>query len=516
MLMLKVVVEKILLFLFLLVFSCSECQQQSKIRALNWLNDTYGQKTSLKNENLFSYALRMETGIKGRDDVVDNKALYPILKVGDADINGRCISLLQCALMYKGYYVGSISGKFDRNTASAALRFKKDAFGNVAINNSVVNPLFLLAIVEKGDYVKAKDGDENLRSIQQYLNRNYSLRCAIIPTDGKYSHRTHLNLVRALQVEINCEKIDRCFGKQTTKLCPTLYPGMKGRLVYILQSALYVNGIKIKVNSVYDESTVAAIKRFQSFMALPKTGIADMRTIKALLCSTGDTDRPALACDCCLKLSLSDARALYVAGYRYVGRYLSGSIIGYKGKHIPKYVDKQEFYDISSAGLRLFPIFQEKCGNDPESFSVNQGIRDAAIAIAAARNLELPKGTVIYFSVDCDPSEEQIARKIIPYFEEINRKVKSVGYCVGVYGDRLVCSKISERGYAKFSFVSDETPLYLGNVAQKLPKNWAFDQFYELKGKNRFKYKNGGFTLDKVMFSGRDKGVLSPRFLKHR
>ena len=510
--MLKVILKKTLFFLFLLFFSCSECQQQSKIRALNWLNKAYGHRTSLRNEDLFAYALRLETGIRGRDDVVDRNSFYPILEVGSIDIRNNCVSLLQCALMYKGYYVGPISGKFDRNTASAVMEFKKDALGGRVITNSQVTPLFLLAIVGRGEYVRSADGDENMRRIQQYLNRNYSRRCSIIPTNGKYSHRTHFNLIRALQVEVDCEKIDKRFGDETTEACPTLYPGMKGRLVYILQSALYANGFRARVSGVYDTNTVAAVRQFQGYVGLPKTGVANMRTIKALLCSTGDTGRPALACDCWLRLSSDDARALYAAGYRYVGRYLTGTIKGYKGRRVPKYVNRQEFYDISAAGLRLFPIFQEEDGHDVKSFSAAQGRKDAVIAIAAARKLELPKRTVIYFSVDCDPSEEQISKRIVPYFSEVSRIVRSAGYRVGVYGDRLVCTSVSNYGYATFSFVGDETPMYYGNIAQRLPKNWAFDQFYELKGKKQFQYAGGKFNLDKVSFSGRDIGVISPRF----
>ena len=513
--MIKNILKKAVFSLFLLLFSCSECQDQSKIRALNWLNRTYGRQTALKNEDLFAYALRMETGIRNRKDALNERALFPVLRVGSVDTNNNCVRLLQCALLYKGYYLGSISGKFDKATASAVMEFKKHALGGRSIVNPLVTPLFLVAILDKGSYIIAENGDENLRRIQQYLNRNYARKCSIITTDGKYGLRTHFTLIQALQIETDCENTNGRFDQELTDTCPTLSAGMQGRLVYLLQCALYINGIKARVNGIYDAYTTEAVKQFQKECRLPQTGVANMSTIKALLLSTGDTTRPANACDTFTRLSYQAARALYLSGYRFVGRYLTGTIKGYKGRRIPKYFDKQELYDISRAGLRLFPIFQAKGGNDISSFTAKQGKQDAQEALGAIYKLGIPKGTTIYFSVDCDPLEKQILGKVIPYFREVNRIMKQYGYQVGVYGTRLTCSTVSEYGYAKYSFVRDGSPRSGGNVAQPLPKNWTFDQYYELKKGEKFKFDGGMLdNLDKVIASGRDMGIISPKILK--
>ena len=59
-------------------------------------------------------------------------------------------------------------------------------------------------------------------------------------------------------------------------------------------------------------------------MIKDKSGEVGVSTMKSLLTSKGDTDRLALACDCSTVLNESQARDLYNAGYRYIGRYFNG------------------------------------------------------------------------------------------------------------------------------------------------------------------------------------------------
>lgn len=510
-------------FIFLLVFSGSECQEQGRNRAVYWLRSNYEQKAfnarkvHLSTDNLFSFSLHLETGIKNRDDVVDTspknadqrKFIRAFLGPGSVDKKGsNCIKLLQSALMYKGYYNGPISGRFDSEMAYAVKAFKKDALGDYALTNAQITPIFFLAIVEGGQYTQAEDGNYVVRRIQQYINRNYGRQCAIIPTNGKYSIRTYFNLVRALQIEIGCEKIDKRFGDKTAEACPTLRYGDNNALVSILQIALYANGEPVDIDGNYGPSTVEAIRRFQETMCLEKTGVADKRTIRALLSSCGDVNRPASACDCSRQLSYREARALYNAGYRYIGRYLTGNIRGFRGKPVPKHLTSEEFRNISSAGLRVFLIFQEATGHDIKTFCDIQGVKDANKALKALKALKIPQGAVVYFSVDCDPFESQVKSRIIPYFREVCNVLRPAGYRVGIYGPRLACSEVSREGYATFSFVNDSTPLYHGNLAQKMPANWAFDQFYELNEKEVKKLIGEKFRIDKVTASGKDSGVM--------
>lgn len=509
--------------MFLLVFSGSECQEQSRARAVYWLRSSYEQqgrrfyKKRLSIDEIFSFALYVETGIRGRDDVVDTSGKSTpargfsraFLNPGNTDIGrSRCVKLLQCALMYKGYYNGSISGKFDSQTASAVKAFKRDALGDYVLTNARVTPIFFLAIVEGGLYNQAKDGNYTVRRIQQYVNRKYGRRCALIPTNGKYSIRTYFNLVRALQIEVGCEKVDKRFGDKTAAACPTLHSGDKGALVSILQIALHANGETVDIDGIYGRNTIEAVKRFQASMCLSNTGVADAGTFKALLSSCGDTNRPALACDCAKQLSYKEACALYAAGYKYVGRYLTGSIRGFRGRPVPKHLSLEEFRSISAAGLRVFLIFQEATGHNIKTFNGIQGTIDGRKALKALKSLKIPRGAVIYFSVDCDPFESQVKLRLVPYFREVCNVLRPAGYRVGIYGPRLACSGVLEAGYATLCFVNDTTPLYHGNLAQRMPRNWAFDQFYELSGKEVKQLIGEKFRIDKVAASGRDLGVF--------
>ena len=50
-----------------------------------------------------------------------------------------------------------------------------------------------------------------------------------------------------------------------------------------------------------------------------------------------------------------------------------------------------------------------------------QAGHDAANALKYGTLLGLPKGTIIYYAVDCDPLDDEITKYIIPYFEEIKK-----------------------------------------------------------------------------------------------
>jgi peptidoglycan hydrolase-like protein with peptidoglycan-binding domain len=204
-------------------------------------------------------------------------------------------------------------------------------------------------------------------------------------------------------------------------------------------------------------------------------------------------------------LTITKAKALRYAGYKYVGRYLTGNL----GRNSPKHLTKKECAAISKAGLRLFPIYQDG-GHKVAHFCFKQGMEDARTAVNAAFSLGIPRGATIYFAVDCDPNDEQLSDFVIPYFKGISTVLKKSGakYCAGVYGTRKTCYKISKAGYAKTSFVGGLSTNFNGNLGHPLPENWAFDQFHELKGIDKFRCEEGGFNLDKNAFSGRDHGVI--------
>lgn len=507
-----------------------------KADAQKWLNSTYSGRSGfvpVKEDGIsagtllfkgFVRALQFEIGLEKLGVSEANGSFgpatfrnCPTIQAGSIDTANNFVKLIQHALFCKGYHAGAVTGEYKGKTIDAVLKLKLHALG-FDDGDSSVTPLWFKAILNSDAYICVNRGDPQIRSIQQHLNRNYNSYTGIMPCDGHYSRETNRALIFALQAEegMSVGVANGNFGPGTTEKCPTISAESRVNLVRILQSALYVNGFKGAINGVYDAGTAANVKSFQSFARLPEIGVASMPTIKALLTSCGDTSRPAKACDCSVRLTYPKALALRQNGYECVGRYLTG-FVGSGIHRRPKNLTSKELESIFRAGLRVFPIFQDG-GWYPEYFAdgVTAGERDGRIAVGAAKLINLPLGTIIYFAVDCDLYDYQVSQLIIPYFRGIFSSVCSggSGYLVGIYGSRNICSRVSDEGYAVSSFVSGMSTGFSGNLGYPLPKHWAFDQFYELKDRRpsggrdeRFVALDGAFDLDKDAYSGRDAGV---------
>ena len=68
-----------------------------------------------------------------------------------------------------------------------------------------------------------------------------------------------------------------------------------------------------------------------------------------------ESDRSALGCDCATILNSEKAAALYNAGYRYVGRYVSGGV-GSGATATSKALTRAEMTAIFNAGLKILPF----------------------------------------------------------------------------------------------------------------------------------------------------------------
>lgn len=189
------------------------------------------------------------------------------------------------------------------------------------------------------------------------------------------------------------------------------------------------------------------------------SGVIGVSTMKSLLTSKGDTGRLALACDCSTILTSTQANDLYESGYRYIGRYLTGTV-GVGTEERSKALTISEINAIQNAGLSIFPIYQDG-GYYSEYFGKTlQGSYDAVTAIQRAKRLGFTNGTTIYFAVDFDCLEYETDGLIIPYFRQINTVFNQSGingkhYKVGIYAPRYVCTKVYEAGLAEYSFVAD-------------------------------------------------------------
>lgn len=456
------------------------------------------------------------TGFVGPRTIAKMKVL-PIMERmdpdGDTSVNA---ALVQAALFAKGYNAGGITGIFYNAGVRAVRELQSDAglFVTGRVNWKVWAGLFSM-----NWFKKVSSGDETVRLIQRQLNSEWSDIIGVGPCDGVASRQTILSLVGALQAAegVTYELIDDLnelnFGPSTTRNFPgVLRNGQNGgnytKFNKLVQYGLYFNGYNPgRFDGVFDGQTENQVRAFQEFYALLGTGRVtagevNVSTMKSLLTSKGDTERSAKACDCSTVLNRQQALDLKAAGYTHVGRYLTGFV----GRSTSKAITHDEINHIKNAGLSLFPIYQDG-GYYLEYFqNSHQGLTDGKLAIEAAENLGIPSGTTIYFAVDFDAYEYQIDDFIIPYFRMIDfifkTQLNKKRYKVGVYGARLICTKVSDRGLASYSFVGDMSTGFSGNLGYSIPKNWAFDQFYEQDFTS-----NPTFPIDKDAYSGRDKGA---------
>ena len=512
-----------------------------------WLNQEYGDvsgfgsvtengKTGWDTIYGLTRALQYELGITNLANNFGSQtqAAYKnnILKRQDGKTDNM-FAILQGALWCKGYSPGynfdynpitgnvTVDAVFDADVEEAIIEMKTDA-GLINPDGVVtVNTMKALLSMDAFKLLKSYGGKEVIRKMQQKFNRKYEDYIGLMPCDGVYGRSTNKAVIYVLQaVEgMPVSVATGNFGTTTKLCCPTIpykrnssaarsYPGTSEGSYYtdsqisdfieLLQFGMYVNGVGDgTVNGVFDIKTQQDVTEFQKKFALPVTGKVDLTTWLSLFVSYGDKNRTALACDCATKLTATKAKTLYDNGYRYVGRYLTKVPGG-----LDKDITLEEAQIILNAGLNFFPIYQT-VGTKKEYFTAEQGASDANAAIEAARKLGVPNGTIIYFAVDFDALDVDITNNVIPYFAKVHETMEKSIYKTGVYGVRNVCTRVSDKGYAESSFVSNLSSGFSGNLGFPMPSNWAFDQFATVTiGEG-----SGSISIDKDGFSGRDTGV---------
>lgn len=508
-----------------------------------WLNQQYGKvkgfgkvtengKTGWDTVYGLLRALQYEMGITGLADsfgeATTAKYKENILSRQDGVTDNK-YAILQGALWCKGYNPGynitensdgtvTFKGVFDEKVEKAVIELKKDA--GFTDPDGVVTLTVMKALMSMDSFklLSAYGGTAEIRQMQQELNRKYEAYTGLTPCDGIYGAKTNKALIYALQAEegLPVGVANANFGVTTKSCCPEIpytenssaaksYEGSYytdaqiASFTKLLQYALLVNGFETGViDGVYDEELKNAVKSFEKDYALTVDGVADKGVWMSLLTSSGDTSRSAVAADCATILTAEKAKTLYDGGYRYIGRYLTGTYNG----GVSKAITRNEAQIIFDAGLNFFPIYQTSA-RAASYFTKAQGSADAKAAIEAALSLGLPKNTIIYFAVDYDATDAQIESGVLPYFESVSQVMKKSFYRTGIYGTRNVCISAAEKGYTVSSFVSDMSTGFSGNLGFSLPDNWAFDQFATVK----IGSGDGEIEIDKNSFSGRDYGV---------
>ena len=508
-------------------------------KAQKYLNSMYGHRSEwvkLDEDGLTGTgtckgiirAFQIENGISPVTGTVGNitlnkmRSLSDISKMNANDPGNPNVCILQCALFVKGYNAGGITGVYYTTGVNAVKQYQEDAGLPVT---GIIDWKVWMGLVSINWFKKTNAGDKTIVKIQQQLNADWSDIIGVGPCDGVVSRFTSYALIAALQAAEGIYtsfigSIDkRNFGDQTVAKFPgVLKQGKNGSYVKynkLVQYGLYLNGYDAgRFDGNFDSSTKSKVEAFQEFYALTGIGLVtsgevNCATMKSLLTSKGDTGRKAKACDCSTVLNKQQALDIKNAGYQVVGRYLTGTANGKR-----KFITFEEIKNIESAGLRVFPIYQDG-GYKVQYFqNMKQGIEDAHTAITAAKRIGVPDGTTIYFAVDFDCYDYQMKSFIVPYFKKLNlvfnSETNNKKYKVGIYAPRYICSYISNKGLAEYSFVADMSSGYSCNLGYPIPKNWAFDQFFEFNVNNGGQFPSSpSFDLDKAGYSGRDKGITT-------
>lgn len=496
-----------------------------------WLNETYGTdarynripengKTGWTTIYALIRALQIELGIQATADnfgatterLFNEKYPQGIRQQDDSDLTeDNVYGIIQGALWCKGYSTGSeaITRHFYGGTGSGIKKLKRDVGISDATATISVNLMKALLSMDQFVLLSNYGGKAEIRSIQQEVNKNYPLYVGIIPCDGIYGRAMNKALIKVLQaVEgLTPSAATGTFGATTKAKLPLLPESENPEAIKLFRQCLTCNGYNVDTSlTSWSVEVENKVHQFQSRYALPVTGKGDINTWMSLLLSKGNPDRAAIACDCSTVLNIQQCAALYNAGYRYVGRYLTGTVGGTQSKAMTR----EEANNILQSGLKIFPIFQTGVPS-LSRYTYDKGVNDAQEAYEAAHSLGVPSDTYIYFAVDYDIMDGEIVSTVIPYFRGIRAVFEQYNLCyrIGVYGARNVCSRLYKAGLASSSFVSDMSTGFSGNMGYPIPHNWAFDQFHEYT----FENAGGNFALDKVAYSGR--GCLFDGFTEY-
>lgn len=412
--------------------------------------------------------------------------------------------IIQGSLWCKGYSAGQLDGIFGNTVESAVKKFQNDA-GITA--DGRIRPYILQGIMNTEGYAYNSSVGTNeyyKHLVQLGMNANYGAQIGLTAPNGLWERTSHKNYIKCCQIEWNATPVDGVWGNGTMNKAPTLSKTTTGysNSKRLLQWGLTINGYyPDNMSGNFDINTYNAVYDFQDFLCLGADGVAGKNTWAALLSSRGNTNRSATAFDTSTRLTITTATAIKNAGYTEVGRYLTNT----PGGTLDKKMTTGELDVIKSVGLKIFPIFQTY-GGAVTYFTKYQGRRDAETAKDAAQSFGFPPTCTIFFAVDYDALMADINSNIIPYFRGINEVING-SYKVGVYGPRAVCNRLYQNGLARYSFVADMSNGFTGNIGQIMPRNWAYEQFYETT--------QGGIGIDKCIASPRATAILVDNFISY-
>jgi peptidoglycan hydrolase-like protein with peptidoglycan-binding domain len=466
------------------------------LRAQRFVNSVYGSRIGTTVEETgetdwatlyaLTRALQYELGITALSDNFGPTTLstltakYPKLNADSVPSPDFC-RIIQSGLYCKGYDGGDLDGTYGERVQAAVTKLKTDMGVEQAFPGADLTPKVFKALLTMDSYVLGTSGTRQVREVQQWLNGRYLNRqdFFVVACDGRVSRDLARALVLGTQYELGMADgtANGNFGPGTQSALKAhpVRQGDKGVYVQLFSAGMVVNRRPVALTDTFDSYLAAAVRSFQTFVALPATGEGDFATFASLLASYGDQSREGKACDTISKITPARAAALKAAGITYVGRYLTNP----SATSLPeKSIQPGELQVFAQQGLRCFPIYQT-VNNDASDFDYVAGRTAGYAAVNAALDHGFKKGTRIFFAVDFDAIDAEITASVLPHFKGIKEAMADSGhpYEIGVYGSRNVCAQVGAAGYSTASFVADMSPGFDGNAGRPLPKDWAYDQF---------------------------------------
>ena len=219
---------------------------------------------------------------------------YTTLREGD---EGDAVKTLQRALKNRGYYSGSIDGKYGSSTVAAVTAFQQRNGLRVdgTAGPTTQTALYGTGALDAVDASTLRPGDTGIevRNAQYTL---YQLGYYDGTVDGVYGDTTQ-DAVRAFQIRNGVTPVDGIAGQKTlqvlysSKAIPasaavteyeTLRKGDRGNSVVEMQDSLQQLGYLYDVTGYYDDATVEAVKNFQRRNGLEVDGAAGQETLRVL------------------------------------------------------------------------------------------------------------------------------------------------------------------------------------------------------------------------------------------
>ena len=145
------------------------------------------------------------------------------------------------------------------------------------------------------------------------------------------------------------------------------------------------------------------------------------------------------------------ADALVADGRQFVCRYYANSGA--------KRLSATELQNLRGAGLKVVVVWEDGHPTSANYFYFAKGVDDGTSAYHDALEIGQPTNTPIYFAIDYDASDADLASGINDYFNGVTTGIKTAANGgavnpVGVYGSGATCRFALARAWATFTWLA--------------------------------------------------------------